>query len=324
MILQKRRSPRGLALALFGLAVALGVLAAGADARDNADSAFEKDRQAILAMEGNYKVGFNFRETVPLAEGYELKDPYVTGGSEIVRVIEDDTTFISLQHILVVGEDEPMAVKHWRQDWVYEPKQYLDYVGDNRWQNRKVSRRDRRGAWLQVVYQVDDSPRYAAVARWRHDANVSSWQSPPTWRPLPRRDSTTRDDYDVIVAVNRHTITPAGWAHEQDNTKLKLDGGQPTYLVREVGINTYEKFDDFDIATAERYWAATADFWRDVRQAWSRVAARSDSVTIRQEIDDKVLWERMFELAGPEQGDQAPTAGAKEIAQVLDAYLAVQ
>ena len=54
------------------------------------------------------------------------------------------------------------------------------------------------------------------------------------------------------------------------------------------------------------------------------MAARSDSVTIRQEIDDKVLWERMFELAGPEQGDQAPTAGAKEIAQVLDAYLAVQ
>ena len=320
MIQQTQQGLRGLVMAVVGLALGLVGLTAGAQAGDDA---FQKDREAILAMAGNYKVGFNFRETVALAEGYEPKEPYVTGGTEIVRVIQDDGTFISLQHILVVGDDEPMAVKHWRQDWVYEPERYLDYAGDNRWENRRVSRKDRRGAWLQVVYQVDDSPRYAAVARWQHDANVSSWQSPPTWRPLPRRDETTRDDYNVMVSVNRHTITPAGWVHEQDNAKLLQDGETATYLVRETAVNTYDKFDDFDIATAERYWAATADFWRDVRSAWNQVAARSDSVTIKQEIDDKVLWERMLELADPESDDQVRPAGASEIAQVLDAYLAV-
>ena len=320
MIQQTQQGLRGFVMAVVGLVVGLVGLAGGAQAGDDA---FQKDREAILAMAGNYKVGFNFRETVALAEGYQPKEPYVTGGTEIVRVIQDDGTFISLQHILVVGDDEPMAVKHWRQDWVYEPERYLDYAGDNRWENRRVSRKDRRGAWLQVVYQVDDSPRYAAVARWQHDANVSSWQSPPTWRPLPRRDETTRDDYNVMVSVNRHTITPAGWVHEQDNSKLRLDGEKATYLVREIAVNTYDKFDDFDIATAERYWAATADFWRDVRTAWNQVAARSDSVTIKQEIDDKVLWERMLELADPDGDDQARSAGAREIAQVLDAYLAV-
>jgi len=40
--------------------------------------------------------------------------------------------------------------------------------------------------------------------------NASTWEPEVSWRPLPRRDGTTRDDYDVIEAVNRHTITAWG------------------------------------------------------------------------------------------------------------------
>ena len=70
------------------------------------DSTFEQDRQAILAMAGDYQVHFDFTETVPLHEGYKLKDKKLSGGYEVVRVIEDTGDFISLQHILVVGPQD--------------------------------------------------------------------------------------------------------------------------------------------------------------------------------------------------------------------------
>ena len=41
---------------------------------------FKKDRQAILAMAGNYHVTFDFIETVAFEEGYELKDRKLSGG----------------------------------------------------------------------------------------------------------------------------------------------------------------------------------------------------------------------------------------------------
>ena len=36
---------------------------------------FEQDRDSILAMTGDYKVTFDFTETVSFVNGYELKDP---------------------------------------------------------------------------------------------------------------------------------------------------------------------------------------------------------------------------------------------------------
>ncbi len=132
---------------------------------------FEADRNAILAMAGDYKVKFDFQETVAFREGYEPKERYITGAHEMVRVIEDTGTFISLQHILVVGDGEKMPfmpIKHWRQDWQFEPTEIMDFIGANTWVKRPVSAAERAGKWAQTVYQVDDAPRYAAVAAWDH------------------------------------------------------------------------------------------------------------------------------------------------------------
>jgi len=244
------------AFAALGAIALTGALAGCATATPSASAApaeqhdenFEADRAAILAMAGNYKVKFDFIETVSFDEDYELKDQKISGGHEIVRVIADEGDFISLQHILVVGGDEKFPVKHWRQDWRYEPESVLVFKGGNTWKNRPVSAAERQGKWSQTVYQVDDAPRYGALGTWSHDEGVSEWTPPSEWRPLPRRDATTRDDYHAVDAVNRHTITPAGWVHEQDNTKLVLTGGAPRALVREIGVNTYTKFDDFEIA----------------------------------------------------------------------------
>lgn len=288
----------------------------GAARRAEAEK-FEADRQAILAMAGDYAVTFDFRETVAFADGYELKEPKLSGGHEVVRVIADEGDFISLQHILVVGGgDNKAPVKHWRQDWRYEPAQVLKFVGGNAWRMEAVSAGEREGAWSQVVYQVDDAPRYGAVGEWSHEAGLSEWTPPAEWRPLPRRDATTRDDYDAVDAVNRHAITPFGWVHEQDNSKLVLRDGQPQVIVREVGVNTYRKIESDDAHIADDYWAATKDYWAGVRTEWTRLENEVGEFALTVQGEPEPVYQPLLKLAkAVEDGE---TTKAVAVAEAID------
>ena len=135
-----------------------------------------------------------------------------------------------------------------------EPETLLAYDGANTWARRPLSPEERRGAWVQSVLQVDDSPRYAARGRWEHGDSFSTWLSDETWRPLPRREFSVRKDYQVLVGTNRHTITPSGWVQEENNLKVALDAsGKPRaampYLAREYGLARYEHIKDYDFGT---------------------------------------------------------------------------
>ncbi|MBO6797376.1 MAG: hypothetical protein JJ889_09420 [Maricaulis sp.] len=252
---------------------------------DRSEADFQRDREAILAMQGEYAVTFEFIETVAIAPGYELVEPKHTPAREVVVVVEDTGEFIMLQHLLVVGsEDNPFIVKHWRQDWRYEPDTVLAFQGHDEWTVEAVSHVDGAGAWSQTVYQVDDSPRYAAVAAWDHAPEASTWEPPVSWRPLPRRDDTTRDDYDTIAAVNRHTVTGWGWIHEQDNSKIALRDGTEREIVREQGVNTYTRTELFSAQAAYDYWDATADYWALVRGYFD--ALEAEDAGYRFHIDD--------------------------------------
>ena len=259
---------------------------------------FEQDREAILAMTGDYRVTFDFTETVSFVEGYELKPPKLSGGFEVVRVVEDTGDFVSLQHLLVVGPaDNPMIIKHWRQDWQYEPTEVMMFIGGNAWEMQDLPPHAGTGQWSQTVYQVDDSPRYGAVGFWTHDNGISEWTPPVEWRPLPRRDMTTRSDYHAVDAVNRHTITPFGWVHEQDNTKLILSGEAPVALVREIGVNTYRHSDELDPAPAEAYMEKTADYWAHVREAWKTIAADHEQFAIPLQGETEAMYIPLLTLA---------------------------
>lgn len=284
------------------------------------DENFEEDRKAILAMAGNFHVTFDFIETVSFDDDYDLKDRKLSGGDEIVRVIADEGDFISLQHILVVGDDEKFPVKHWRQDWRYEPESVLVFVGGNTWKRRPIAPAQAKGKWSQVVYQVDDAPRYGALGRWTHKDGISEWTPPSEWRPLPRRDATKRDDYHAVDAVNRHTITPDGWVHEQDNTKLVLTGGTPKALVREIGVNTYERSDDFDTAIGDDYWSETADLWAEIRKEWSRIERENAEFGLTIQGEPEELYMKILNLAdsvekGEKTSDEAAAAGRDVIAE---------
>lgn len=248
---------------------------------------FEQDRATILAMAGDFKVTFDMQESTAWMEGYEPLDRKISGGHESVRVIEDTGTKIVLQHLLVVGsEDSPYVVKHWRQDWEYEPEQILDFKGGDTWEWRDVPEDLRKGRWSQTVYQVDDSPRYAGWGQWQQTNGVTRWRSNWTARPLARRDATRSPIYDHYIGINRHQMTPTGWIHWQDNTKMmpaSNGSGEAVPVVQEYVLNTYERFDDYNVAAADAYWESTRDYWHAVRKRWDEQALANGGIVIAQE-----------------------------------------
>lgn len=269
-------------------------------------SDFEKDRRAILAMAGPYRTSFDFIEIAGYTPNFSPDKPYQSWSTEYVYVVEDQGDFISLQHIIVMYFDDeefpgPMVMKHWRQDWQYEKLEILEYIGNSTWQIRTLSDKEIKGKWSQSVYQVEDSPRYESIGRWEHHANFSTWKSAQTWRPLPRREFSVRDDYQVLDGFNRHTILSNGWIHEQENYKLVFNDGNPQstarYLAKELGVNRYERIIEHDFGPGDSYWKNTSAYWRDVRDVWKEIFNRHKKVSLKKKVNGQPLFMPLFQYA---------------------------
>lgn len=279
----------GLALALAGCATPTAAPpAASATPAAALYGDLQADRKAILAMAGDYHVRFDFNEIAAFVPDYELLKPKSSGGYEIVRVIADTPTFISLQHILVMEMEKGQVfiIKHWRQDWTYQPETVLTYAGPGRWVLTPVGAAERAGAWSQTVWQTDDSPRYGGVGRWRYDGGDVRWTSGESWRPLARRDAVRHPVYDRYRAVNRHALTPGGWVHEQDNAKMANRDGRLTTIVHETVINTYRRDTAFPVAKGDAYWAKTQAYWAAVRGFWDAAIAAGGGVSVTEEAEN--------------------------------------
>ena len=315
------RTPLKLALAaaLAAAAPVASMLAASTPAYAQAEASQARDRQAILAMAGDYRVRFDMRETAPFVPGYEPLEPKRSGGYESVRVVEDSPGKIVLQHLLVVQHDgKPMVIKHWRQDWVYEPASVLTYEKSNRWVLTPVGAVDREGAWSQTVWQTDDSPRYGGVGRWEYDNGVARWQSAPTLRPLARRDAVKKPVYGWYVGTNRHALTPNGWVHEQDNAKVGMKDGKAQTFVHEVVLNTYDRNSTYEIAAADAYWTATKGYWAAVRQAWDQAIAKDRGVAVTEEAENgSVTGPKLMALAEQIAGGTKDERSASAEARAL-------
>lgn len=257
-----------------------------------------RDRQAILAMQGDYLVDFAFDETVLLQPGYERHPAMRSGGDETVIVVEDTPGRIVLQHILVDAKSGHVT-KHWRQDWIYEAPQRFEFTADQTWTRRTIPTELTRGAWTQCVYEVSDAPRYCGTGRWDYRDGHATWTSDQSWRPLPRREYTQRSDYNAMSVINRHTLTPSGWTHEQFNTKvLRKPDGTQVALAREFGFNDYQKTTEVDFKPAHAYWQATQGYWAKVRARWDRFLSRDSGVHLKTKIDGMAMIIPLFTQAG--------------------------
>ena len=275
-----------------------------------ASEKFQKDREAILAMAGEYEVDFQFMETVAIDQSYELKKPYLEDAAEVVFVVEDSPKRIVLQHVLWV-ESYDRVVKHWKQEWKYEDPLMYEFVGNLTWQRRELSKEEVKGTWSQKVSQVDDSPRYESYGKWIHQGGLSSWQGNQTRRPLPRREYTKRKDYEVFMGVNRHTLTPTGWVHEQDNFKQVSSTGQ--VLCREVGLNQYFKTQEVDFTEVKKYWSNHNQYWSKVSKMWEQRMEGSDQLSLYKEQDGKPLFRHLFGIIAQKTQSGDPAEKAAEV-----------
>ena len=268
--------------------------------REKGISSYEQDKRAILAMVGDYRVSFEFLETIAFTPGYELATPYRSWATETIIPIATDKNFISLQHILIMSFQEqdgtingPHVIKHWRQDWRYQPETFTQYLGNNQWQNRKIEKNQRPGVWSQEVFQVDDAPRYGAIGKWKHHKRFSEWVSDATTRPLPRREYSIRNDYSLLEGINRVVILPTGWIHEQKN--LKCTSGK--LISEEIGINRYQHLVHFDASAGIDYWKRTRDTWARIRNLWSTYLQVDKTVTVKNKVDGVARYEILFDAA---------------------------
>lgn len=297
-----------------------------------AATAFERDRAAILALAGDYKVSFHFMESVGLSDGYKPSKSYFSWATEHVKVIEDTGRFISLQHTLVMFFKDkdgkisgPEMVKHWRQDWTYEDTDLTTYRGDSTWARRTLTTAEAAGTWSQAVFQVDDSPRYESFGPWEHTGNLSAWTGDNELRPLPRREHTVRKDYSVMEGVHRIVLTPTGWLHEQRNWKRVAGegGGEPRYLAQELGLDRYDRISAPSLSAADDDWQKTGAYWAAVRKAWNDVRAKHGRFSLRSEVDKSRLFEMHFDYTEKLEDGAAydPVDGERHARETIAKFL---
>ena len=272
-------------------------------------SEMERDQAAIRGLAGDFKASFDFLETIVFLQGGVPSQPYRSWGTERVFLIEDRPGLVELQHMLVMsfvdtkGEIQgPFVMKHWRQRWEFEADRIHAYKGHRVWENHVLPTDSSKSRWVQTVYQVDDTPRYALVGQWEHHRTYSQWSSRAGYRPLPRRERSVRDDYDVLDGINRITVLPSGWVHEQDNMKRVLparadSSSETSVIARELGINRYQRIAGFDFSAGDEYWEKTGPFWAKVRYAIDARIQKYPKMRIANTCNGSASYELFFAQA---------------------------
>ena len=261
------------------------------------DAKKQQDIKSIKSMCGCYEVKFNFVETFQYPKDSLSYKPSKTKhdyGLEWVELLEDTPNKIVMQHLLIVSDK--MIIKHWRQDWLYENTDLYSFDKNTSWKYQKLDKKAVKGQWTQKVYQVDDSPRYEGSSTWVHVDGNDYWANVAD-APLPRREHTKRDDYNVLKRRNIHEITKTGWNHEQDNDKLIRDeSGKDVLLAQEKGMDVYTKVPDIKCIAAQNWWKENNAIWKNVRDKWQTLFDRHKDLNLENTVDKKPLYSFFFFL----------------------------
>ena len=257
------------------------------------------DKESIKSMCGCFNVGFHFAETFSYSNdtNYTPSKEKHAGATEWAQLVEETDTSVVIQHLLVVGSGEnSMIIKHWRQDWIYENTEFYIYDHDNKWSFQKLPNDNVKGQWTQKVFQVDDSPRYEGSGSWVYVDGKKYWES-TTNAPLPRREYTTRSDYNLTARTSRHEIVENGWIHDQDNKKIIRENGKEDFvLAEEKGMNIYKRVEDSKCKAAKDWWLENSEYWQNVRSVWSDIYSRNEDLELENKFEGKKLYSVLFNM----------------------------
>ena len=276
----------------------------------------DKDLASIKAMCGCFEVSFNFAETFSYSKDstYQASKNKYDKALEWVQLIDSNEDFVSMQHLLIVGDVlNPYVIKHWRQDWMYENTDSFPYAIDNTWPYKSNDASEVTGQWTQRVFQVDDSPRYEGSATWVHVDGRSFWSSTAD-APLPRREITKRQDYNVTLRRNHHEILDWGWSHDQDNDKLIREvNKKDIVLAQEKGYNTYKKVENERCIAAQVFWKDNKDMWSMVRKEWNTIFSMRQNIKLKNKVEGKRLYQYLFTLESDTKSE--------EIYEIINSFL---
>ena len=267
----------------------------------------DKDLASIKAMCGCFEVSFNFAETFSYSKDstYQASKNKYDKALEWVQLVDSNEDFVSMQHLLIVGDVlNPYVIKHWRQDWMYENTDSFPYAIDNTWPYKSNDASEVTGQWTQRVFQVDDSPRYEGSATWVHVDGRSFWSSTAD-APLPRREITKRQDYNVTLRRNHHEILDWGWSHDQDNDKLIREvNKKDIVLAQEKGYNTYKKVENERCIVAQVFWKDNKEMWALVRKEWNTIFSMRQNIQLKNKVEGKRLYQYLFALESDTKSEE--------------------
>ena len=270
--------------------------------------------------QGTYKVTFNYAETFAPNDDYKFHDRHRSSAKELALILEDSPKKIVIQHLLVMRGDS-MIIKHWREDWTYEDPQLLSYIKNDTWEKVMLSQKDIQGKWTQKVYQVDDSPRYQAIGTWVHVDGKHQWQSNAD-SPLPRREYSERNDYNVLNRGNSLYLTKTGWMFEQDNKKIIRSESGDKLLAMEKGMEEFIKVEPSSFSYAHQWWKQQENFWKDARETWKEIFDENKIVKLNQKVDGKLLYEKFFSTAEQSLKEKWDSIKNKEtVKKIIESYL---
>lgn len=257
---------------------------------------FSAGKENIEKLCGCFEVVFKYAETFSPDSAYKFPPRHEnTTALELALPIEISNKKISIQHLLVI--DDNYIVKHWREDWVYEPSSIWKFQGNNLWTKENLTIEKIKGKWMQTVWEVSDAPRYQGVSVWATIDEKTFWQN-TTDAPLPRREYTTRSDYTILRRSNKVVVNESGWIHEQDNQKILRKNGIDKLIAEEKGINNYNRVNDKNCDAAKIWWEKNSDYWKKVSVAWEKYTASHLSIRLKEKVDGRVLHQYLNEMAG--------------------------
>lgn len=235
---------------------------------------------------GCFSVNFQYAETFSPDETYKYHDREDMNAMELALPIENTDKKLVIQHLLVIADT--MVIKHWREEWTYENPALYEYTGGKNWKKKTLAANDVKGKWTQTVWEVNDEPRYQGISAWVNNDNKTYWESTVD-APLPRREYTVRNDYNVLKRRNRIMLTNDGYVHEQDNEKILRENGKDKLIVLEKGYNTYYKAEESECDAARNWWKKNSAFWTVVKNEWENYLAKTDNVSVKNTVEDKIL-----------------------------------
>ena len=272
----------------------------------SANAQIKNGVEVINKICGCFDVTFKYAETFSPDKNYKYHErEEINGGKELAFPVEINDKKISIQHLLIVTDS--MIVKHWREEWTYENPIIWKYTDTKTWVKQTLKQDEVKGKWTQTVWEVSDEPRYQGYGQFAKVNGEVIWQS-KTDAPLPRREYTVRNDYNILNRTNRLHITDSGYVHEQDNKKIIRKDGNDKLLVEEKGINSYKRIANNECNAAKIYWDKNNAYWLKVKTIWASYLNTHNSIQLNIKVEGKVLHKYLYDLLDDYNDKKIPEA----------------